>query len=1625
MGIGDFVPDEFEDVVEKGTEAIGKGVENVGNTAADGLDEIGAHSAADWTRQSSRSVADGMGADVAEMRLGETDDPTKLIYGSPSKLASTVSHLRDFQAAFERIGNGLKGLQSTGWQGEAAGMFRVRMTYEPKKWFTAADAFQKAAAALDHFADTVAWAQGQARDALVVYQQAERASKEAVTAYNAKVREYNSEILTYGLTGERKDGSDALPTPPGEFTDPGDAGREAAQEQLTEARKQRDRAAELARTAVRAARATAPDKPEYGDQVRSGMKGVELSLSHGFNGMIRGGANAVSFGRSLNVMDPYNRAHPDEFATGLNATANGLLQTAKDPMGTAEQMYQDFQRDPEEGIGRLFAEVAGPKGAGLAKSGGRRGAGAARRDLDRDGAPGHGRRDGQRTTDGTDPVDLATGRMFLPQTDVSLPGALPLTFTRRVESGYSAGRWFGPSWSSTVDQRLEIDARGVVLVGDDGLLLAYPHPAPGLPTLPEAGPRWPLERTPEGHYTVTDPEHGHVRHYAGPEPSGSDGTAPLRRISDRNGNVLTFTYDAHGAPTDVEHSAGYHLRITTDGARVTALHLVGGGTDGADALLVRYGYTDGDLTEVTNSSDLPLRFEYDDEHRVIAWTDTNGSRYDYVYDNRHRCVAEGGEAGHVAIRIDYDGRDEATGHRVTTVTTRAGHRVRYLVNDAQQIVAETDPLGHTTHHELDRHDRPLSHTDALGRVTRLRYDTAGRLVSVLRPDGREATLAYNDLGLPTTLTGPDGATWHHAYDARGNRTAVTDPAGHTTRFTHDERGHLTSVTDPLGATTRVRCDAAGLPVEITDPLGATTRYTRDAFGRPVTITDPLGATTHLSWTVEGQLIRHTDPNGAVRTWTYDGEGNRVSHTDAAGGTTTYEYTHFDLLAARTGPDGVRYAFEHDDQLRLTQVTNPQGLTWSYTYDPAGRLTSETDFDGRLTRYEHDPTGAVLTRTNALGQTVRLDRDELGRVVRKDAGEAGVTTFEHDAAGRLLAAVGPGAEVRYQRDRLGRIKAELVNGRVLAHTLDALGRRTGRTTPSGARSTYAYDAAGNRTRLTTSGRTMDFAYDPAGREVTRTTDALTLAHLWDPAGRLAEQLLTTGTGGPELAAGGGIGVAAGAAGPTGGRAGTAPAAGPRTRHRRYTYRPDGHLTTLADSATGTSHFDLTPTGRVTAVRADDWTETYAYDAAGNQTDATWPDDHAAPEVRGDRAYTGTRITRAGRVRYEHDAAGRITLRQRTRLSRKPDTWRYTWDPEDRLTSLTTPDGTHWRYTYDPLGRRTAKERLAADGETVAERVDFTYDGGTLVEQTTTTPGPRPSGPPSSGPRLSGTPTSDPLASDTPPLDGVPPGPPHPVTLTWDHAGLAPISQTERLTDATTQREIDARFFAIVTDLVGTPTELIAESGETAWQSRNTLWGTTTWPRTSPAYTPLRFPGQYFDPESGLHYNVLRYYDPGAGRYLSPDPLGLAPAPNPVAYVDNPRVWCDPWGLAPYEMAEVPATTVRFSQNSVNDAAAIIDSMHRNGWKGEPIDVVRMPDGGLTTIDNTRVLAARYTSTPVLARVWDYSAPLPRELVEADRFTTRKITPETWGDAVMARIGNQSSKYRNAHPMGSDVTGWNGE
>ncbi len=292
--------------------------------------------------------------------------------------------------------------------------------------------------------------------------------------------------------------------------------------------------------------------------------------------------------------------------------------------------------------------------------------------------------------------------------------------------------------------------------------------------------------------------------------------------------------------------------------------------------------------------------------------------------------------------------------------------------------------------------------------------------------------------------------------------------------------------------------------------------------------------------------------------------------------------------------------------------------------------------------------------------------------------------------------------------------------------------------------------------------------------------------------------------------------------------------------------------------------------MTAVTGPGWSERYAYDRAGNLTAATWPAPPPGPatawldaDLRGERQVTGTLITRAGNIRYHHDRAGRVVTRQRVRISRKPDTWRYEWDADNRLTAVTTPDGSTWRYRYDPFGRRIAKQHYTPDGRLRAQ-TDFTWDGPVLAEQAATTGQPG-----------------------------------HQQVVTWNYrpGTFAPLTQAEHtsLRDAP-QQQIDQRFYSIITDLVGTPSELTSPDGTLAGYQQHTLWGTTIW-HPGGAQSPLRFPGQYEDPETGLHYNHHRYYDPVSATYLTPDPLGLAPAPNPHTYVPNPHLQTDPLGLMP--------------------------------------------------------------------------------------------------------------------------------
>ncbi|WP_010568062.1 RHS repeat domain-containing protein, partial [Pseudomonas extremaustralis] len=132
-----------------------------------------------------------------------------------------------------------------------------------------------------------------------------------------------------------------------------------------------------------------------------------------------------------------------------------------------------------------------------------------------------------------------------------------------------------------------------------------------------------------------------------------------------------------------------------------------------------------------------------------------------------------------------------------------------------------------------------------------------------------------------------------------------------------------------------------------------------------------------------------------------------------------------------------------------------------------------------------------------------------------------------------------------------------------------------------------------------------------------------------------------------------------------------------------------------------------------------------------------------------------------------------------------------------------------------------------------------------------------------------------------------------------------------------------------DHLGTPQELTAADGEIVWSAHYRAYGEIARLDSGKIDNPLRFQGQYFDQESGLHYNRHRYYNPDIGRYLTPDPVKLAGGINAYQYVPNPTGWVDPLGLSSCPGADgcKPTATARKPAESVDHGEPALPQLTR--------------------------------------------------------------------------------------------------
>ncbi|EHH2450148.1 RHS domain-containing protein [Vibrio vulnificus] len=427
--------------------------------------------------------------------------------------------------------------------------------------------------------------------------------------------------------------------------------------------------------------------------------------------------------------------------------------------------------------------------------------------------------------------------------------------------------------------------------------------------------------------------------------------------------------------------------------------------------------------------------------------------------------------------------------------------------------------------------------------------------------------------------------------------------------------------------------------------------------------------------------------------------------------------------------------------------------------------------------------------------------------------------------------------------------ENLNGTPIVHEYDEHGRRMG---SSGSKTARQYQWTKHQLQQLSVGEhtPLQFAYHPSGHEQTRATEqGFSLHHQWSETGLLLEQQL--GRNGDSL--------------------------------RQYQYDALDRLVGINDAKRGKSRFSLNANGQVQAVRQQKTWESqqrfvhlFGYDSELNlnqQGFATEYGDSGSNVVslddarvkRQSRQYDKAgRVLDTGRFRYHYDMCGRVVEKTEYKDGFRPKTTRFVWNGDDRLTHLELPDGGRYRYRYDPLGRRVAKECLSTQRIT-----EYLWDGANIVQHSQKT--------------ADGSVIQE-------------------IEYLYEPETFRPLAQVTHKANQASQLHY------IVTDHAGTPQELCSENGEVVWQGEQALWGHYQQKNTLPnhgfrenaqndeLYCDLRYQGQIEDRESGLYYNVNRYYDADSGQYLSPDPIGFAGGLRPQAYVFNPLDWVDPLGLS---------------------------------------------------------------------------------------------------------------------------------
>jgi RHS repeat-associated protein len=545
-----------------------------------------------------------------------------------------------------------------------------------------------------------------------------------------------------------------------------------------------------------------------------------------------------------------------------------------------------------------------------------------------------------------------------------------------------------------------------------------------------------------------------------------------------------------------------------------------------------------------------------------------------------------------------------------------------------------------------------------------------------------------------------------------------------------------------------------------------------------------------------------------------------------------------------------------------------GKARRWAYDSNGYFRWSTDLDGRTSRYEHGSWNHLLREIDPLGNITEYSYTRSDQIASVTDPEGTCSDYRYDHKDRLIEVRRHGrVRERYSYDSADNLvqKVDGENTRLLTLTIAPGNLLKQRILASGDIQNFEYAKDGRLAKAENRSGVTRYTYDLADRRVSDERDGKGVRHRFEGDrlaettvfGRFTTQYAWTESGmtvvidpgaGTQRLLMRGPGLAERACSndvdeltyyDPSGRCLLKTAEGPSMGDgwaRRFEYSGEGDLVRRDDSLRGGTSFEYDQAHRLHKVRPPTGDEQeYVYDRASNLL--------RAPGLTA-RMQTGNRLLEANGERFNYNARDHVDCRESNRGKTT-----YSYDSFDLLVAVAAPN-LAYQSTHDALGRRTTK----------------TVNGSTWHYYWDT----------------------DRLAAELFPDGRLR------VYVYPDAFALVPMLFLDY--DSIEADPTSGRRYHVYSDHLGCPELVLDDAGKTVWRARIAPYGTAHIDVGQDFHQPLRWPGHYFDIETGLHENRFRSYSPELGRYLQSDPSGAEGGLNLYAYTDNPLRAVDLDGLA---------------------------------------------------------------------------------------------------------------------------------